>query len=856
MSHATLRFQKDENLGKKNCDCCDDHSHQDNQIDWSWFGLSEYEGFNLQKQEENEEAEEETVNLGSKRETSEDANSRNEEKRKTEDSVFTETTVTAMTSKYQFTSPKDFNSFMEGPQVMNFTVQELFVGEIDNSTKNKEIHIHSEISLEEESVNQQKTDDSVQGFAKEEGSEKDKNIFVTHIEKKNTEITVGELCLDETIDSVKIEDTDDHSQINLGEESVSEGKANESVLKFVKEEGLSDGTEENDQNCVEVSAYSLQSCAESAEKFVKEDEAAKTEDSVQHCIEGEVFEKQEEVMEEETSGFQNDDEDKDDLPNEFSLGSENFFSFRSDSTLSSEGFAISSREFESIEGKIFSNYYFTQGLEHETREPTIKNKVGAAEIGLRFDDDSIPNREADVISDDEEDDINDEYIEFEPHSGHPQVADQEMVSNVDPSNSNDQHDPSNSNDQHEHEYLVNKSIDQRLTSEALECDPDDDDRSGWDILVEHQDLIKQLKAELKTAKTRGLPTILEESESLKMVEDLKPLKIEIKLGYKDEIEEVQKFYKSYADKMRKLDILNYQAIYAIRLLHLKDSSQLSNRSSTSMIKSLLSRSLSSKSRRVGADPMKYVKDLHRDLETVYIGQLCISWEILHWQYRKAKELLKYTSHGSHRFNQVAGEFQQFHVLLQRFMENEPFQGQPRIQYYAKNRFLLHNICQVPVIQDDDKMGRKAEKDENAISCEILIEHIKESMRVFWEFLRSDKGETNLLSKGFQAPHVDLQDPADSELLQELRVIFEKKDKKLKDLLRSGNCIVKKFQKHRMDRLDRKYFFPQVEMGLVSRVLSMSRLTTDQLLWCHKKLNKIVFVNRVVHIEPSFLLFPC
>ncbi|KAK6922020.1 Protein of unknown function DUF1666, partial [Dillenia turbinata] len=840
-------FQKDENLGKKTCDCCDDHSHQDNQIDWSWFGLPEYEGFNLQQQEENEE--EETVNMESKSETSEDANSKNGEK--TKDSVFTETAVTATTSKYQFMSPKDFSAFIEGPQVMKFTVQELFVGEIDNSKKNKEISDHSQIILEEESVNQQKTDDSVQGFAKEEGSEKDEDILETHIEKKNTGFTVRELCPDETIDS-KIEEINDHSQFNLGEESVGQGKTDESIQNFVRE-GLSEGTEEDDQICVEVekseeSIDPMQSCAESAEKFVKEDETEeteKTEDSVQDCIEGEVFGKREEVMEEETCGFEKDNED--DLPNEFFLGSENFLSFRSDSTLSSERFSISSREFESIEGKIFSNYYITRGLEHETGKPIIENKVETAEKSLRFDDDSIPNREADIISDDEEDDIDDEYIEFDPHSRHPKVSDQEIVSNVD---------HSNSNDQLESESLVNKSTDKRLTSKSLECVPDDDDQSGWDILVEHQDLIKQLKAELKSAKTRRLPTILEELESLKMVEDMKPLKIEIKLDYKDKIEEIHKFYKSYADKMRKLDILNYQTMYAVGFLHLKDSSQLSNKSSTPMIKSLLSQSLSSKSRRVGADPMKYVKDLHRDLETVYIGQLCISWEILHWQYRQAKELLEYTSHGLHRFNQVAGEFQQFQVLLQRFVENEPFQGQPRTQYYVKNRFLLHNICQVPVIQDDDKRGRKAEKDENAISCEILIEHIKESMRAFWEFLRSDKDETNLLLKGFQAPHVDLQNPADSELLQELRAIFEKKDKKLKDLLRSGNCIVKKFQKHQADRLDRKYFFPQVEMGMVSRVLRMSRLTTDQLQWCHQKLNKVVFVDRKVHIEPSFLLFPC
>lgn len=83
-----------------------------------------------------------------------------------------------------------------------------------------------------------------------------------------------------------------------------------------------------------------------------------------------------------------------------------------------------------------------------------------------------------------------------------------------------------------------------------------------------------------------------------------------------------------------------------------------------------------------------------------------------------------------------------------------------------------------------------------------------------------------------------------------------KDKKLKELLRSGNGILKKFQKHQEDGTDHLYFFSQVDMKLVSRVLNMSRLTTDQLVWCHNKLSKINFVKRKIHVEPSFFLFPC
>lgn len=99
------------------------------------------------------------------------------------------------------------------------------------------------------------------------------------------------------------------------------------------------------------------------------------------------------------------------------------------------------------------------------------------------------------------------------------------------------------------------------------------------------------------------------------------------------------------------------------------------------------------------------------------------------------------------------------------------------------------------------------------------------------------------------------------------VFGEQKERKLKDIQRSGNCIVKKFQRHNNNNNNEEtaaglmssgsaVFISQVELKLVSRVLNMSRLTTEQLEWCLKKLNNIDIVNRIVHVEPSFLLFPC
>lgn len=90
-----------------------------------------------------------------------------------------------------------------------------------------------------------------------------------------------------------------------------------------------------------------------------------------------------------------------------------------------------------------------------------------------------------------------------------------------------------------------------------------EDTNGLETLWEHQDLIEQLQMELKKVRAIGLPTILEESESPKIMEDLKPWKIDEKFQHEDRMGELHKFYRSYRERMRKFDILNYQKMYAI-----------------------------------------------------------------------------------------------------------------------------------------------------------------------------------------------------------------------------------------------------------------------------------------------------
>ncbi|KDP27144.1 hypothetical protein JCGZ_19843 [Jatropha curcas] len=414
--------------------------------------------------------------------------------------------------------------------------------------------------------------------------------------------------------------------------------------------------------------------------------------------------------------------------------------------------------------------------------------------------------------------------------------------------------------------IQEEELDCNDKEESKDSSDNSEDSNGLEILWEHQELIEQLKMELKKVRATGLPTILEEDESPKIMEDLKPWKIDEKFQHEDRMGELHKFYKSYRERMRKFDILNYQKMYAMGFLQSKDplKSFSTHKASAPALTSIFSRKfLIGKRKKSTSDPMMtFIRELHSDLEMVYVGQMCLSWEILHWQYDKALEIWDSDPYGIRRYSEVADEFQQFQVLMQRFIENEPFEG-PRLQNYVKNRCVLRNLLQVPVIREDsikDRRARRKEKDDDdAITSDKLVEIMEESIRIFWRFVRADKDAHNVVLKGRKGTQIEPQDPIELELLTEVRTNLQKKEKKLKDILRSGNCILKKFQKRNQEESSSDqvlYFFSQVDMKLVSRVLNMSKITTDQLLWCRNKLNKINFVTGKIHVEPSFLLFPC
>ncbi|XP_052167776.1 uncharacterized protein LOC127784493 [Oryza glaberrima] len=526
----------------------------------------------------------------------------------------------------------------------------------------------------------------------------------------------------------------------------------------------------------------------------------------------------------------------------------------------------------------------TDDRSHELISDVWKDIVGANDQSLAsaHDEERSPDQSVAIISDDHKAIVsatNDSSNgEVSDHKSTPETAEQEFSGNDDPyelvadariiSERAEEDDIPNERPGNATRHVTFSVAEKGKVLDVVEEDQEDkwkdlteEEEDELESLWEHQDLIEQLKLELKKVRSIGLPTILEESETPKApMEDLKPWRIDAKFLREDPMDELNKFFKSYRERMRKFDILCYQKMYAIDFLQFRGPQQSANslKSLSPTVTSILSHNFRSSRRKSPEDPSeRFLKELRNDLETVYVGQMCLSWEFLRWQYEQAHDLPESDPYHSHQYNQVAGEFQQFQVVVQRFVEDESFKG-PRLPNYINNRCVLRNLLQVPVIKEDSLKDRMEDqrKGNYVITSEELEEIMEECMRVFWEFIRSDRVETTSVLKGLSSTHVELQDPLDHDLMMHIHSTLQKKEKRLKDLLRTGNCIVKKFKKPKEDTLNQSLFFSQVDMRLVARVLRMPRITSEQLQWCKAKLDKIALVDRRIHREASFLLFPC
>lgn len=95
------------------------------------------------------------------------------------------------------------------------------------------------------------------------------------------------------------------------------------------------------------------------------------------------------------------------------------------------------------------------------------------------------------------------------------------------------------------------------------------------------------------------------------------------------------------------------------------------------------------SSRGGTDP-------YLELESAYVAQISLTWEALNWNHANFRRVnANREMEGFCCPARIAQQFQQFEVLLQRFIENEPYQRGQRPEVYARVRISCPKLLQVP-----------------------------------------------------------------------------------------------------------------------------------------------------------------
>ncbi|OMP10003.1 Ribosomal protein L34Ae [Corchorus olitorius] len=318
----------------------------------------------------------------------------------------------------------------------------------------------------------------------------------------------------------------------------------------------------------------------------------------------------------------------------------------------------------------------------------------------------------------------------------------------------------------------------------------------------------------------------------------------------DEIES-EVFYNKYSERMGWFDVLNHDRTCGLGAILNKEVGIPSSLESI-RVKDFSIPYISWNK----VDKKQLLKSFQSDFELVYVGQSCLTWEALHHQYRKVKFL---TFSNCLFPKNVAVEFQNFQVWLERFLEEERYiyQG-TRVWNYAQARFAskTKTLLQVPKVSgflEEEKEGNEGE----TVHAKEVLKAIDKCMKTFGNFITADrkkpwwKFKTSLL---WTYPPVE--DPKDLELLAELTRKLQKKELWLKDLQGKQKCWFNKAVNRPSEESQKEaVFFTLIEMKLISRVLQMPILSSSQLNWCQEKLDNIVFRRGRLLRTASGPLFP-
>ncbi|XP_077222949.1 uncharacterized protein LOC143856570 [Tasmannia lanceolata] len=305
-------------------------------------------------------------------------------------------------------------------------------------------------------------------------------------------------------------------------------------------------------------------------------------------------------------------------------------------------------------------------------------------------------------------------------------------------------------------------------------------------------------------------------------------------------------YDKYIERMLFFDKMSAQ------LLEESGSWNPSTPSPKSASKKLAStlRSLSFKKREEPQDvhePLHPQDEPYHDLETAYVAQISLTWEALHCQYTQLSQKISAQPENPTCYSHAAEQFQQFQVLLQRFIESEPFELGNRGEIYARTRNSLPKLLQVPSIQGLDQKEKEEEDSDNPVLAADLIRIIESSILTFHLFLKIDKKKTGSILHLFGGNQA-------SSYLQQVQTSLDKKEIKLKELCRKKKGWKKKSWPSTPEEIE--LLFGLIDIKVVMRVLRMARINKEQLLWCEEKMSKLNISEKKLQRDGSPVLFPC
>lgn len=238
---------------------------------------------------------------------------------------------------------------------------------------------------------------------------------------------------------------------------------------------------------------------------------------------------------------------------------------------------------------------------------------------------------------------------------------------------------------------------------------------------------------------------------------------------------------------------------------------------------------------------------YEDLETAYVAHVCLTWEALHCQYTQLIQKISCQHDNPTCYNHCAQQYQQFQVLLQRFIENEPFELGLRPEIYARTRNSLPKLLQVPNVQGSHQISSEGDSDY-AILAPDLLSLIQCSILSFHLFLKRDKKKSGGVRNLFGSQNQTAMP------IQQVLSIIEKKKLKLKELCKKKKGWKKNAWPGTNEEVE--LLLGLIDIRVVSRVLRMVRLTNDQVLWCEDKIRKLDVVEGKLQRDPCPILFPC